>query len=369
LNPRHLIAVGLASTLTLTCSLVGRLADAADSVVTPPMTADALDRATPTVSAPATPTPPASLETLYMPYASSGQQAWHLGTGGPVQVDLPVSVGSFYGYSLATDRILFAQVFTTHGAGPGPISVSDLSILDLATGSVEVLLPDNVVEAMWAPNGRDLAYILATPSTFELHWRDGAGDDRLLARDVTFNWNLSPAGDAIAFTRESRYALTVEPGLYVVGVDSGVEVKVSDADAQGFGSVSDQPIWSPDGAWVALPIWATEQARVSLAPADGSGAVDLQIDPALASEWWATAAIPNFVWHPDGKHLVAAPAASQTEMGGPVPLVAYTLDVEAGMLREGRLIAEVGSLIGWDVPGQSVWVTSVDGIPERLALP
>jgi hypothetical protein len=39
------------------------------------------------------------------------------------------------------------------------------------------------------------------------------------------------------------------------------------------------------------------------------------------------------------------------------------------MLREGRLIAEVGSLIGWDVPGHSVWVTSVDGIPERLALP
>jgi hypothetical protein len=101
----------------------------------------------------------------------------------------------------------------------------------------------------------------------------------------------------------------------------------------------------------------------------GSGAIDLQVDPALDGEWWATATLANFIWHPDGKHLVAAPAVSQTEMGGPVPLVLYTLDLETGMLSEGRLIAEVGSLIGWDVPGHSVWVTSVDGIPERLALP
>jgi len=286
-----------------------------------------------------------------------------------MQVELPVPIGSFYGYSQSTDRILFAQTFSTHGAGPGPISVSDLAILDLGTGEVQVLHPDNVVEALWAPNGVDLAYILATPTTFELHWRNAAGDDRVLARDVTFSWAISPAGDAIAFTRESRYALTIDPGLYVVGVDDGVEVKVSDADAQGYGSISDQPIWSPDSAWVALPIWASDPTRVSLARADGSGAVDLQIDPALDGEWWATAVLANFIWHPDGEHLVAAPATSQSEMGGPVPLVLYTLNLETGMLSEGRLIAEVGSLIGWDVPGRSLWVTSIDGAPERLALP
>ena len=363
------MAVVLASTLTLTCSLVGPIADGSNSDAPSPAPPDASGPPTAVVTQPATPTVPAALNTVYAPYTSSSQQAWRLGPGEPVQFELPVPIGSFYGYSQATDRILFAQVFATHGAGPGPISVSDLAILDLATGEVQVLLPDNVVEALWAPNGRDLAYIFATPSTFELHWRVSTGDDRILARDVTFNWAISPAGDAIAFTRESRYALTVEPGLYVVGVEDGVEVKVSDADAQGFGSISDQPIWSPDGVWVALPVWASEPMRVSLGRADGSSALDLQIDPALDSEWWATAALANFIWHPDGVHLVAAPAASQNEMGGPVPIVVYTLDLEAGMLREGRLIAEVGSLIGWDVPGRSVWVTSVDGIPERLALP
>ena len=368
MHPRHLISFALASALTLTCSLAGAFADGPTGVPRLPRQMRP-DPPTAAVTQPATPTIPVTLNTLYAPYTSSSQQAWRLGPGEPVQVDLPVPIGSFYGYTHATDRILFAQTFSTHGAGPGPISVSDLAILDLATGKVQVLFSDNVVEALWAPNGRDLAYILATPSTFELHWRESTGDDRILARDVTFNWAISPAGDAIAFTRESRYALSVDPGLYVVGVEDGVEVKVSDADAQGFGSVSDQPIWSPDGARVALPIWASDPTRVSLARADGSGAVDLQVDPVLAGEWWATAALANFIWYPDGEHLVAAPAVSQTEMGGPVPLVLYKLDLETGMLRDGRLVAEAGSLIGWDVPGRSVWVTSVDGIPERLALP
>jgi hypothetical protein len=369
MHPRHLIAVALATALTLSCSLVGRFAEGTDSDVASPVPSDAPGLPTAEPAQPATPTIPAALETLYAPYTSSSQQAWRLGPGEPMQVELPVPIGSFYGYSPSTDRILFAQTFSTHGAGPGPISVSDLAILDLGTGEVQVLLPDNVVEALWAPNGIDLAYILATPTTFELHWRNAAGDDRILARDVTFSWAISPAGDAVAFTRESRYALTIEPGLYVVGVDDGVEVKVSDADAQGYGSISDQPTWSPDSAWVALAIWASDPTRVSLARADGSGAVDLQVDPALDGEWWATAALASFLWHPDGEHLVAAPAVSQTEMGGPVPLVLYTLDVETGMLSEGRLIAEVGSLIGWDVPGQSLWVASIDGMPERLALP
>ena len=365
MHPRHLIAFALASALTLTCSLVGAIADVTDS----PAPSEAPELATAEPTRPVTPTVPAALDTLYAPYTSGGQQVWRLGPGEPVQIELPVPIGSFYGYSQATDRILFAQTFSTHGAGPGPISVSDLAILDLGTGDVQVLFPDNVVEALWAPNGRDLAYILATPSTFELHWRESTGDDRILARDVTFNWAISPDGNAVAFTRESRYDLSVDPGLYVVGVEDNVEVKVSDADAQGFGSISDQPIWSPDGAWVALPVWASDPMRVSLGRADGSRAFDLQIDPALAGEWWATAALTNFVWHPDGEHLVAAPAASQNEMGGPVPIVVYTLDFETGMLRDGHLVAEAGSLIGWDVPGRSVWVTSVDGIPERLALP
>ena len=349
--------------LSLSCSAFGRIARSTDPV--PTLRVESTIPIPPTAMS----TLPVSTRTLYLPYASGGQQAWELGPGEPLRTNLPVSVGSFYGFSPVTNRILYAAVFSDHGAGPDTIAVSDLAIYDPTTGASTALLTDNVVEALWAPNGHDLAYILATPETYELRWRTEAGDDRLLARDVTFNWSIAPSGEAVAFTRESRYSLTQDPGLYVVLVADTAEVRVSDADAQGFGSVSDQPIWSADSAWVALPLWATAEPSLSLAHADGSGALDLQIDPALESEWWATAAIPNFLWFPDGERIVATSAVSQGEMGGPSPLVVYELDLEQGLLHDGVLVAEIGALIGWDVPGQSVWVTSIDGRPERISLP
>jgi hypothetical protein len=173
----------------------------------------------------------------------------------------------------------------------------------------------------------------------------------------------------VAYTRESRYSLTRDPGLFVVRVADGVEIKVSDSDAQGYGSVSDQPLWSPDSAWVAMPLWATPDPRLSLAHADGTGSLDLTIEPADAGEWWATAAIPNFLWYPDRDRLVAAPAASQGEMGGPSPLVIYDLDLDRGLLENGQMLAEINALIGWDVPGRSVWILSFEGVPERVVLP
>jgi len=348
------------ATTSFSCSFVGRMAGVSEPA--PSVMIESTIPVPPTTE----PTMPVSVRTLYLPYASGGQQVWELGPGEPLKSNLPVPVGSFYGFSPATNRMLHATVFSDHGAGPDTIAVSDLAIYDLTTGASQVLLTDNVVEALWAPNGRDLAYILATPETYELRWWTEAGDDRLLARDVTFNWSITPSGEAIAFTRESRYSPTQDPGLYVVRLANAAEVKVSVADAQGFGSVSDQPIWSPDSAWVTI---ATAEPSLSLARADGSGAIDLQIDPALESQWWATAAIPSFLWFPDGEHIVAAPAASQGELGGPTPLVVYELDLERSMLQGGILVAQIGALVGWDVPGQSVWVTSFEGVPERIRLP
>ncbi len=312
---------------------------------------------------------PGPVRTLYLPYASGGRQAWQLGPGEPLQVNLPVEVGAYYGFSPLTNRMLYAAAFSNHGAGPDNIAVSDLAIYDLTAGTSETLFSDNVVEALWAPNGSDLAYILATPETYELRWRSESGEDRLLARDVTFNWSIAPSGEAVAYTRESRYSLTQDPGLFVVRVADGVEIKVSDSDAQGYGSVSDQPLWSPDSAWVAMPLWATPDPRLSLAHADGTGSLDLTIEPADAGEWWATAAIPNFLWYPDRDRLVAAPAASQGEMGGPSPLVIYDLDLDRGLLENGQMLAEINALIGWDVPGRSVWILSFEGVPERVVLP
>jgi hypothetical protein len=307
---------------------------------------------------------------MWMSYMGGGRQIWSMAEGVAYLMDLPVSIGQFYDYAPATDRILYATTFADHGAGPGNISVSDLAVLDVSTGSVSRLIDDRVVEAQWAPNGEDFAYVLATDTTYELHWRTADGADRLLASDVNFTWSISPAGDRVAFTRESGYHNPAALGLYVVPVSGGTAIRVSSADKSGTGSIDDQPFWSPNGESVLLPLWSgPETPRLVLARSDGGGEVNLTIDPAYASNWWYTLGIPRFLWHPDGEHLIALPAASHETMGGPSPLVLYRLDLATNTLTDAVMFGEAGALIAWNVPGESVWVMSIDGDVQSMSLP
>lgn len=318
---------------------------------------------------PPTPTPLPRTNTLYMCYGCSGDQIWELKDGQARQITLPIRLGSFFGYDSGSDRILYAGAFPTHGEGPTPVSVSDLSILNVTTGATTRLFDDNIVEAHWTPDGQAIAYILATPKTYELHWRRLDGTDRLLASDVAFTWAVAPSSSAIAFTRESRYKLQVDPGLYVVSIDTGKEVKVADVDKAGFGGTADQPYWSPDSRQIAFPVFnGPDVSRLVLANADGSSSVDLKIDPALSSNSWATPGMAPILWHPDDIHWLVQSAASQGELGGPSPLVAYRLNQTAGLLTEGRFLGEIGALIDWDEPGRSVWVTSLEGQVKRIVL-
>jgi hypothetical protein len=323
----------------------------------------------PTTEAPAMATRvPAA--TLWMCFGCTGDQAWVLDSSSPHQITLPISLGSYYGFSRELNQILFAPTFADHGAGPANISVSGLALLDLGSGVVHHLAEDNVAEAYWAPDGLHLAYILATATTYELHWRSPNGNDRRLASDVTFTWSISPDSRSVAFTRESRYQLDIIPGLYVVKTEGGKAIQISDVDKSGTGSLSDQPIWSPDSSQVLLPAWAgPPPARLVLAQADGGGSVDLQVDPALRSNWWAVDAIPEALWYPDGDHLLTLPAASQMEMGGPNPLVKYRIDRAAQMLTDGELLGEAMTLIGWDHPGETLWALSYAGEITRLTFP
>jgi len=246
--------------------------------------------------------------------------------------------------------------------GPDDLAVGDLAILDIDGGTTEVLLTDDVVEALWAPDHRSVAYILATPESYELRWRAADGADRLLARDVTATWSISPAGDRVAFTRESGLSVTAEPGLFVVTVADAAETRLSDVDRSPYGSVADTPVWSPDGDWVAL--WysnagddpaAPPDMRISLARADGSGARDLRLESTAGTEWWATMPPNAFLWSPDGGSILAAVVVEPTEEA-PVGLVSWDIDTAAATLGSARAHADIDAIIGWDVPGQSVWV-------------
>jgi hypothetical protein len=56
-------------------------------------------------------------------------------------------------------------------------------------------------------------------------------------------------------------------------------------------------------------------------------------------------------------------------MGGPLPLVMYRPDQDAVELQDGMLLRMVGSLIGWKVPGKSVWVMTFGGSVEAVEVP
>ena len=72
---------------------------------------------------------------------------------------------------------------------------------------------------------------------------------------------------------------------------------------------------------------------------------------------------------PTPSALVSVPAASKVEMGGPSPLVYYFFDREAQILTDGVLLAEIGQLIGWAIPGKSVWVQIYGGEFQEIPLP
>jgi hypothetical protein len=323
----------------------------------------------PTVVAQAKATRPQATR-IWMCFTCTGNQAWVLDSSSPHQMTLPITLGSYYDFSLQRNQILFAPAFADHGAGPASIAVSGLAALDLDRGVVHHMADDNVVEAYWASDGVHLAYILATPSTYELHWAIPDGEDHLLASNVTFSWSISPNSRAIAFTRESRYHLDLVPGLYVVSTGGGDPIRVSDVDKSGTGSLTDQPIWSPDSREILLPAWAgPPPARLVLARADGSESIDLHVDPALQSNRWAVDAITEVLWYPDGDRVLTLPAASRSEMGDADPLVKYQLDRTRQLLTDGEVVGEAVALIGWDQPGESVWALSYSGEVIRLTLP
>jgi len=362
------LAVLLAMLLLTACSPSN--AEPADDLLATSVAATLAASSSPTPSPP-TPsaTRPAPERTLWMSYDSSGDQIWVLGDGAAYQRSLPAAVGEYYGYAAPTNRILMAAEWGGHGAGPGNVAVSDLSMLDLDTGQVTTLLEDNVVEAQWAPDGRSIAYILATSETYELHWRSADGSDRILASGVTFTWSISPTGEAVAFTRETGYEIAIDPGLYVVQVASGRELKLSDVDKSGTGSIADRPMWSADGSQVLLSHWGGPgPARMIWARSDGSQSFELglQDDGGIRR---TDVAIPALLWYPDGQHLLAIQSyeTGQDPMAtGPYSVVRYRLDLEQKALVERTQVGETFAIIDWAVPGYSLWVFDAGSIEEYV---
>jgi Tol biopolymer transport system component len=262
-------------------------------------------------------------------------------------------------------------LFTGRGAGPGNVAVTGLQSLDIDTGQTMTLLAEEkIVEAAWAPNGRDVAYILATGSTYELHWRSPAGEDRGLASEVAFTFSFSPTGDRIAFTRESGYGMDGEPGLYVVTIESGEERQLSDVDRAGAGTLSERPIWSPNGSQILLPVHQEGAGTYWLrAAADGSQTTFLAFAPHLQQQLDRRTLDPNVLWHPNLVNLVAQ-AVPAPLSGLPTETLLFELDPALGEVLAADIVhTGEGELLGWDVPGWTIWFRPLETEPQRINLP
>jgi hypothetical protein len=310
------------------------------------------------------------LDYLWNCYVCAGNTVWNFIDGQAHLMELPIQMGVYFGYAPATGRILYGTPLEAMGGGPSSIAVTDLWAYHVATGNATPFFSEQtIVEAEWAPDGEQFAYILATDTTYELRWRGLAGEDKLLAPDVTFTFSISPDGSKVAFTRESNYRLPGEPGLYVVDVATATEIKISDADRAGAGDIADKPVWSPSGSHVFLPTAATTGGPGMVrAAADGSNTVILGFDSSLSEEAWYQAEPFSPMWISETQFIASAFVPGMSgPMGGPTNLVLYQLDDTLDTIMAGAILGE-GMLIGWDVPGESIWMLGAEGM-ESVPLP
>lgn len=307
-----------------------------------------------------TPAPTPLAPRLWKSFSSGGNTGWWLENGTASEVTLPVDPGQYYDYNPLNGKILYASHFAASGAGPGNLAVSDLWMVDYPAGTPAPLIEgDSVVEALWAPDGTGFVYIGATPTTYELRYRSLAGEDRLLASNVSPTWGVSRTGAYVAFTRETGYDVPGDPGLYVVPMAGGPETKISDADRHGAGGIGDQPSWSFDDELIALPNWGFAPGAMVVAARDGSFTGNLTVAEPLAVNPIFGSGPAAALWHPDNQSL--AGLANYAEgMGGPSPLVDYQLDASRLVVVGGEVLGQGYAVIDWNVPGQSFFALDPD---------
>jgi len=324
---------------------------------------------TSTPTAEPTQTPLPARYWVFPPYGAAGVKAWQIDGDLVTELSLPDLANNQYDHSPVTGKLLHSSQFAGKGAGPANLAVSDLWIYDIQAKQDQLVFQDqNIVEAVWAPNGQDFAYLLATPTTYELHWRTASGEDRLLVSDVAPTFRVSPDGKSIAFTRESGYKVGM-PGVFIVPVDGGPERKIGSVDRMGMGSIGDLPLWSPDGQYILLPVSSPDTpVRWTLIKTDGSAELPVQPRPDVV-DWFNHMDYAFSLWLPDSQHVLGYHIQGQVGPPNGQETFIAAMDLSSGQVTTVKQVDFGSSFpIMWEKPGHIAWMMTDAGDLARLDL-
>ncbi|MCU0489055.1 MAG: hypothetical protein MUE67_08895 [Anaerolineales bacterium] len=307
--------------------------------------------------------PPTTTATwVFPPFGNDTQTVWRVQDGQVNPVDVPEQAFHQYDRSPVSGKLLHASSWPDSGAGPANLSVGDLWIYDLQSQQDQLVFQDEtIVEAVWAPNGQDFAYLKATESTYELRWRSADGGDQLLAVDVAPVFSVAPDGAQVAFTRETGYQVG-QPGVYVVSVESGEERQIGVADRAGMGSISDLPLWSPDGRYILLPITQINYpVRWVLLAVDGSAELPLRFALGIPNDYQLRE-FQAYLWMPDSQGFIGGQVQGMVDAPYTEELAIAQLDLATGLIRQVTPIG-YGPLtpLNWENPGQRLWALTGNG--------
>ncbi|HEY2355657.1 MAG TPA: hypothetical protein VGH79_12245 [Gaiellaceae bacterium] len=218
---------------------------------------------------------------------------------------LPLALGS----SAPTGKIAFvrdplckqgqAGHKTWNECGKGEIAV-----VSAGGGRIKILTHDSVTEndPVWSPDGKRIAFIRPKPHTSDQIWvMDANGTHQraltklgtkpqLFGADLEPALSWSPDGKSIVFS-----AFPTDQGgneqLYRLGVRSRKVTQLTDA-----ASGATNPVWSPDGKWIAFVGSVAPDRIYLLAPRTHR-------THALKTRKGASVAGLGIAWSPDSKRL------------------------------------------------------------------
>ncbi len=194
---------------------------------------------------------------------------------------LPASAG-FPVWSRGGDRILFVAMSA---------EMSDLMVMDPATGEMSVIVAGNGNPADWGPAGERILITAGIDGggrgLFIVDLRDGATERVVTGSSGDAYARWSPVGDAVVY----ESGRDGNPEIYWTGLETGETRRLTDNQ-----SLDEWPSFSPDGGRIAWASGTEEDKNLWIMQADGSQKQQVSRNSMFGD------AFPE--WSPDGRQIL-----------------------------------------------------------------